>query len=839
MRAISTTGYAYTFVRAFSTGLLAAGMILLWSGWAIAQVTSDGTTNTTVNQDGNNFNILNGTDQGNNLFHSFSNFSVPTGGSANFDLINTPNITTIFSRVTGGTVSNIDGLIQTLNSNNPVSLFLMNPNGIVFGKNASLNIGGSFAGTTANSIKFADGTEFSSLNPTAQPLLTMSVPIGLQMGQNSQGITVQNTGHRLIEDLFQPANRNQNPIGLQVEAGNTLALIGSDVNFSGGIASVNGGGHLEVGSVRDGLVKLNSTVTGWTGDYASVQQFNDIHLAQQSLLDASGNQGSIQLQGRNISLTEGSTALMQNFGAQTAGGITVKATETLNLSKNTANGIYPSMIRIDNLGNSQTGTLAISAAQLSLSDGATINTQTFVPVPSGDIAVNVPGSILIDGYVTANPVLPSAIATTTVNSAQAGDITISTGNLRILNGAGISSLTLASGQTGKVQITAQDLIEIAGVNPILLVSSSFSVLTLGSGNTNSIFVNTSRLVVRDGALVGSNATSMGSSGNVIINALESVVVQGKFLGSVNPSRIASTARISDPVTQAAFGLPPIPSGDAGSLTINTPSLRIADEASVTVINDGSGRAGDLQINANSIFLDNQGGILASTASGNGGDVRLNLQNSLLLRHNSLISATTAGNGNGGNLSINSPVIVGLENSDIVANAVQGNGGNIQIATQGIFGLNYSDQLTDDSDITASSKFGVDGTVEINNFGVDPSSGLVELPGELTDPSQQIATGCLNNTNSSFVATGRGGIPQNPNQQIGSDVYDGLRLRTWSDIRDLSAYRKIQTIQTQIPTSPEAMVQATSWRRNAQGKVELIAVKSVPSQPLTCAAVPKS
>jgi large exoprotein involved in heme utilization and adhesion len=71
----------------------------------LAQVTSDGTTNTSVSINGNDFTILNGIDKGNNLFHSFSNFSVPTGGSATFDLTNTQNITTIFSRVTGGNIS--------------------------------------------------------------------------------------------------------------------------------------------------------------------------------------------------------------------------------------------------------------------------------------------------------------------------------------------------------------------------------------------------------------------------------------------------------------------------------------------------------------------------------------------------------------------------------------------------------------------------------------------------------------------------------------------------------------------------------------------------------------
>ena len=559
--------------------------------------------------------------------------SVPTGGSATFNLVDTPNISTIFSRVTGGNISNIDGLIQTTNSNNPVSLFLINPSGIIFGSNARLNIGGSFIGTTANSVKFVDGTEFSAVNPTNSSLLTVNAPIGLDFSQNSKGITVQNTGHRLIEDLFQPIDRRQNPMGLQVGAGNTLALIGNEVNFSGGIASVNGGGHIEVGSVSNGIVNLNPTMTGWIGDYASVQQFNDIHLAQQSLLDPSVNNGSIQIQGRNISLTEGSSALLQNFGAQTAGGITVKATETLTLAKNTADGKLPSLIQIDNLGNSQTGTLAISAAQLFLYDGGTINSRTFGLVPSGNIVVNVAGSILIDGYVAANPVIPSSIITTTASFTTAGDITVSTGNLRILNGASIASLTLASGQSGKVRVNAEDLIEIAGVNPIILSPSALASTTFGPGNADSVFVNTSRLLVRDGGFVGANATSIGSSGNVIINALESVILQGRGLGSVNSSRIAATAQISDPVTQAAFGLPPIPSGDSGSLTINTPSLRIADEAFITVKNDGSGRAGDIQINANSIFLDNQGSILASTASGNGGDVRLNLQNSLLLRQN--------------------------------------------------------------------------------------------------------------------------------------------------------------------------------------------------------------
>jgi filamentous hemagglutinin family protein len=819
-----------TFISILTTGFLTSGMFLP----VVAQVTSDGTTNTLVNQSGNDFNILNGINKGNNLFHSFSNFSVLTGGSATFDLTNTPNITTIFSRVTGGNVSNIDGLIRTLNSSNPVSLFLMNPNGIIFGQNAKLDISGSFVGTTANSINFADGTEFSAANSTVKPLLTLSVPVGLQMGQNTGSITVQGNGHRITAGFFAPADRSNNPIGLEVGIGNTLALIGGEANFSGGIVGVDGGGHLEVSSISNGQVRLNPYLAGWAGDYSLVRQFNDIHLAQQSLLDASGNNGSIQLQGRNISLSEGSAAGIQNLGAQSSGGITIHATESLNLTGNTNDGRLGSLIQISNSGIGQTGDITLSAAQLSLLNGGLISTQMFTQASGGNIIANVAGSIDIDGFAPGNPVRTSSVSATTSSSAKAGNLTISTGNLRVLNSGNLGSTSLGSGDTGTLQVNTRDLIEVAGNHPIILTPSSLGLGVFSSGNANNMVINTSKLVVREGGIIGSGTYSTGAAGSVTINASESVDIKGRGVGSIIPSRITSTAEIVDPATRNAFRLPDIPSGNAGSLTINTPSLRVTDGAFVTVKNDGPGSAGDLQIKSNSIFLDNKGSITASTASGNGGDIRLNQQNSLLLRKESLISATTTGIGNGGNLSINAPVIVGLENSDIIANAVQGNGGNINITTQGIFGLKYRDRITPENDITASSEFGVNGTVDINNFGVDPNSGLVELPENLTDPSQQIASACSINQGSSFVTTGRGGIPQNPSQEVRSD-------RTWSDIRDLSAYLSKQQVQAQVSQSPQTLVQATSWHRNAQGKVELIADKSSNQiqQKLTCAAVPKS
>ena len=145
---------------------------------AHAQVIPDGALSPSVaSSDNQSFVIENGDRAGNNLFHSFSEFSIPTSGSAVFN--NPTDIETIFSRVTGSNLSNIDGLLQTTGTTN---LFLLNPNGIIFGPNAQLDIAGSFTASTAKSLVFADGNEFSATSPELS-LLSISVPVGLQLNQ--------------------------------------------------------------------------------------------------------------------------------------------------------------------------------------------------------------------------------------------------------------------------------------------------------------------------------------------------------------------------------------------------------------------------------------------------------------------------------------------------------------------------------------------------------------------------------------------------------------------------------------------------------------------------------
>ncbi|GAA6619858.1 filamentous hemagglutinin N-terminal domain-containing protein [Scytonema sp. NUACC26] len=269
-----------------------------------AQIIADDTlpNNSQVTRIDNIRLIGGGTQAGSNLFHSFSEFSVPIGNTAHF--FNGLEIQNIFSRVTGGSVSNIDGLIE---ANGNANLFLINPNGIIFGNNASLNIGGSFLASTASSLKFVDGKEFNATAPQNAPLLSIGVPLGLQFGESPKAI-VNESG-----DVNLP--------GLEVQPGKTLGLVGGDIILKEGTL-VAPDGRIELGSVGSGsFVSLTPTNAGFVLGYEGVNKFQDIRLSQESIVFTEGDSGgSIQLQGRNVTLSDGSVISANITGAGTGGG---------------------------------------------------------------------------------------------------------------------------------------------------------------------------------------------------------------------------------------------------------------------------------------------------------------------------------------------------------------------------------------------------------------------------------------------------------------------------------------------------------------------------------------
>ena len=795
-----------------SSFLLASEMILP----AMAQITSDNTTNTTVTPSGNNFNILNGIQKGNNLFHSFKEFSIPTGGSATFN--NSTDVVNIINRVTGGNISNIDGLIK---ANGNANLFLINPAGIVFGENASLNIGGSFLGSTAESILFEDGFNYSAIDSQATPLLTVSVPLGLQMGTNPGVIEVQGNGHQLQSAgrSLSPINRSANTTGgLRVQSGQTLALIGGDITLQGGMLIADGG-RVELGSVQNSsTVNLTTTLPGFVFNYPDITSLGNIQLSQKALVDVSGSgSGSIQVQGRQVSLTDSSLLIAQNSSAQ----INVRATDSLLVDGYSTDQGIQSGLLTEALDSGASQDITINTRQLTLRNGGGILAHNFGSGNGGNIAIEASEFVQVRDRHPAN--IFSSISSNAYASGIGGNVTISTPQLTVAKGGNIASATLSrtQGNGGDLRIDA-DHIEVIGDN---IGGTALSSVSFGSGDAGNIVLNTRTLMVRDSGLITSSSLSRGKAGNITINGSEAVTVEGFLPDAPSSSKIRSAVLFPSQAQQRVFGIPAIPIAQGGSITINTPSLTLRDQGAISVKNEGIGDAGTIQFNGDSIRLTNNGSISAITNSGEGGNIYLNLQSALILRSNTFIDTESVGTGNGGNITINSPVIAGFENSDIIANAVEGNGGNIDITTQAIFGLEFRDELTEENDITASSQFGVNGTVEINNLSIDPSSRLVELPVQLTDSSQKIAEVCSSNTGSSFVVTGRGGIPQNPNERVSLNP-------TWSDIRDLSAFsqnnNKVENTQIskQISNKP-AIVEATGFIRNSNGEIELVALSPKP------------
>ena len=261
----------------------------------LAQVTPDGTLGTEssvvtpINVNGlPGEQIDGGATRGATLFHSFEQFSVPTGGAAYFN--NALDIQNVISRVTGASISNIDGLLR---ANGTANLFLLNPNGILIGTNASLSIGGSFVGSTASSLNFSDGTQFSATAPTTTPLLTVSVPIGLQFGGTAGSIVNQSRA----------TNSNGQVVGLQVQPRATLALVGGNVLLdSGNLQAL--GGRVELGGVAGaGTVELNANSNNQGFIFPDELARADVSLTNGALVDVrAGGGGSIAINAQNLSL---------------------------------------------------------------------------------------------------------------------------------------------------------------------------------------------------------------------------------------------------------------------------------------------------------------------------------------------------------------------------------------------------------------------------------------------------------------------------------------------------------------------------------------------------------
>ncbi|MEQ8997703.1 MAG: hypothetical protein RID53_14515, partial [Coleofasciculus sp. B1-GNL1-01] len=504
--------------------------------------------------------------------------------------------------------------------------------------------------------------------------------------------------------------------------------------------------------------------------------------------------------------TNGGDITLESDGNIKAGNITSSGNAFGgNINITSKNGVISldgdTLVRSDTFVLGRGGDVNLSARSILITNGAGIITGTDKVGQGGNLTVNAQESVEIIGTSNDANLSLSMLSTATAGTEAAGDLTIHTKRLIVRDGGVVSASTAGAGDGGNLIVNASEFIELSGTAPDGF-PSGFSTDTISSGNAGDLIIERGRLIVRDGAAVSVSTFADGESGNLIIRDSESIELSG-----------TSRAGFPSGLYAQAFG-----DGDAGNLTINhTQNLSVRDGAKITVaagnavdnriptgrldraktdeIADiigapdisispqATGNAGNIQITADNIFLENQGLIIAETESTEGGNITLNVNDILLLRHNSSIS-TTAGTaqagGNGGNIRINSPFIVGLpwENSDITANAFFGNGGRVDITANKIYGLEFRPRLTPLSDITASSEFGEQGVVELDTLEIDPDTGLLQLPPPASPPDfVNFCQGRSDQTPSHFIISGRGGVPPTISQVTGTD-------NVWEDLRPL-------------------------------------------------------
>jgi filamentous hemagglutinin family protein len=632
---------------------------------------------TQVSGSGNNFNITGGLNKGQTLFHSFSDFSVPIGGAANF--INSPATREIVTRVTGTNFSDINGLINS----NGANFFLINPNGIVFGTGAQLNVGKAFMASTANSIDLvaAGGQSIKfGTNPNGDALLSVAPNVLFNVSGLNLDANVPGNSAIINYGSLQTNNPNQ-----------YIGLIGGSVGFIGGQilapgAKVDLGGLSQAGSIgfsADNGIQLPANVE--RGNVVLVQ----VGMSPSIIGVRAGGGGSVGVFAKDISLQGAGTQIISGIatglGSPTAiaGDIKLDATGNITLSESKI------FNQVAAGGTGKGGNIEITTGNLALTNGAALITSTFGQGDAGNIKITtIGGDILFDGGQDS---FRSGVLSTVEQGAvgKGGGIEITTRNLTVTTGAQLNANTRGQGDAGSVKITT-----IGG--DILFdgfkdgfPSGAFSTVEQGAvGKGGEIEINTRNLTVANAAQLQSSTRGQGDAGSVKITTIGGDILFDGFKDGFISSAFST-------VEQGAVG-------KGGNIEITTRNLTVTNAAKLQASTFGEGDAGRISVESKGkLSVTNDGNIFSGiypTASGDSQGIKiyageLELINGSSIQADTLQSLRANGTGNAGSIEIvtsGNLTIVGNVDPAVLqkisgissSSLRKGNPGKITINTQG-------------------------------------------------------------------------------------------------------------------------------------------------------------
>jgi len=638
--------------------------------------------------------------RGSNLFYSLSTLTLDAGETANFTGPSGANITNVFTRVTGGQ-ANING---TLSCGIPGATFLLiDASGVVFGPDASLNVQGSFAVTTADNIQLSDGHAFAALpNPSDATLTTASPAAFGFLSASPSPISISGGTLKVLNH-------------------NALSAVGGDVILSGGTLRA-GDGRVNVISVAspgtatvnptsvDSPVRLegfpvrgNVSLTGMSDIDTNAGAGGAIFIRAGQLQEsnskisartlASGNGGGIDLRVTGpITVTDG----LINVSTSTPGGggsLFLKA-PSLTLDGAGSTGRVGLLSRsLDPQGGGPAGAITVTTVDdLTVTNGARISGTTQGTGNGGTVNINAGNVMVSDG---------GFIASNSSGPGMAGNVNVNTGALTVTADGYISTLTNGIGNGGALRIVASGPVTLDGTADLADftgLSADSEQATPDAGPGGSIMLMASSLVMRD-ANISASTFGTGPGGSVSVNVAGRAVVNG--LDDSN----AQIEAESD-FAQTAGG------GNGGSVLVTADSLDLKGGGEIDADTYGSGAGGSVMVQVNNALTVNGGlegdeltGISADSLSsfppgvaspaGAGGIVLVSAAQADLL-NGGFISSETVGSGAGGAVRFNGGDLDLINGGAIETTAFgTGRGGDIHIHAASL-------EETDKSAISASS-----------------------------------------------------------------------------------------------------------------------------------------